>query len=112
MSEIENYKGKLIPVDMNGLSLDEKIQEILGTKELGKFSSSWLEELNEVKYEQYYWNDKNKTLYEIVKKEYDPSGFMKLTENPDGTIDFITSYYNGGTYLAEMIYYGFEDNKQ
>ena len=47
MSTQETYKGTLTPVDLDGLTVAQKIQEILGTTELPFLTETWVEALEE-----------------------------------------------------------------
>jgi len=109
MSETETWTGKLIPIDLEGKTFDEWIKVQLGTTELNDMYETWAEYYDEEQYmnpEKYkhvvYSRDLNQ-LFEVVKKKLDPYGFSQGTRNDDGSYDFLTSFYNGGTYLNEVL---------
>jgi hypothetical protein len=55
------------------------------------------------------------TLYEIIDhKDHgeDEDSFVRIHENPDNTLSFHTRFYNGGTYLLEMLEEGVEKLKK
>jgi hypothetical protein len=59
--------------------------------------------------EQLKYNDKfhiyNDNLYDVFDhdKTNDCDTVMRIFPNPDGTLTFIGQFYNGGTYLGEML---------
>lgn len=103
MSEVESYKGKLVPVEMNGLSLEEKCKELCSATELDSYVQSWFEQLKEEKYDSYYYSKQLDTLFAVEKTELDPEGFLEMTKNEDGSYEFMTSFYNGGASIAEVL---------
>ncbi len=119
MSRVETYRGKLIKVP-NGsvpnvwpLSLEELCKKVLkenGFNEISKCSKSYTESIYDELDDKYVVL--NNTLYEIEKEEIDCDDyFCHLKRNEDGSIDFYTQFYNGGTYLNEMLEDGLIDFK-
>ena len=103
MSETVAYKGKLIPVDREGKSLYLWIQERLGWDELGSGHSDWLVALEETFYGDYFYDDSRAVLYEVRRRDLDPGDFVHATSNPDGSFDFVVSFYNGGASFEEVM---------
>lgn len=103
VSEMETYRGKLTPVDLEGLGLDNWIQNLLGWESLeGTFYESWLEALDEERYDSYVYHKKSEILYEVHRESLDPYGFQFSERKPDGTVEFFVSYYNGGASFDEV----------
>lgn len=61
--------------------------------------------LDEYPDKYFYLGDKNEgKFYEIVDRErFDEGDFFHVLDQDDTTITFITSFYNGGTCLSEML---------
>ena len=45
----------------------------------------------------------NHIYYWVVKEDFEYSNFCDVTKNEDGSYDVITSFYNFGTYLEEVL---------
>jgi len=103
MSEVDTYRGKLVPVDLEGRTLDQWIQKRLDRTELDDYEDSWLEALQEDLYDSYYYDRNSDTLYAVQRERLDPNGFVHSKPNADGTIDFLVSYYNGGASFGEIM---------
>jgi len=106
MSQTEYHVGKLVPVDPQGMSLEEMCQKMCqeeGCTEIDSFNDSWEEQLKSDFYEKYFIVDG--TIYSLQDHtEGEPDGhFMNMRREPDGTINFVTQFYNGGTCLSEMV---------
>lgn len=113
MSQQESWHGKLIPVKFEeGQSMDEWIQTRLGTTELKSYNENWISQLLDDCYKEYAYDSTTNILYKIEKEEFDYDNFVHMTGNPDGSYDFITSFYNGGTFLEEMLLEGIEECKE
>ena len=104
MSDYESHTGKLRKLmPLEGETFEEQCQRL------------WLEngghedeykpgELFSEYYEKYL--NVNDTVWEIFDHEdlgEDEDMFCKLHPNTDGSYSFHTRFYNGGTYLAEML---------
>lgn len=110
MSRVETYRGRLIKVE-NGsvpnkwpVSLEELCKKVLkenGFNEISKSCKSYEESIYDELDDKYVVL--NHTLYEIEKEELGDDYFCSLKRNKDGSIDFYTQFYNGGTYLNEML---------
>lgn len=103
MSEIESYKGKLIPVDCGELSLDEKIQEITGASTLPKWCDNWLEYLYDEKWKEYFFDSNSNVLYKVEKEELQLDYFAVGEKKEHGSYEFAVSFYNGGCGLEEVL---------
>lgn len=114
MSDYENYVGTLKPINMNGLSLNEKCAEILKKKYNTEFDENSyyeneLDQLKEVSDDKYYANLEDEQLFKVKKKSVEDISYIK--KNKDGSYDFVVSYYNGGTYFDEVITEAIEEDK-
>lgn len=107
MSEDVTYRGKLIPVDLDGMTVEEKAREILGATELPDYYESYLEQL--IDNDDYFYYSSSAILFRMESVLDESDGFMNITPNEDGTFDFHTRFYNGGTYLAEMLEEGLNE---
>ena len=103
MSDVESYKGKLIPVDCGELSLDEKIQEITGASTLPKWCDNWLEYLYDEKWKEYFFDSNSNVLYKIEKEELQLDYFAVGKKKEHGSYEFAVSFYNGGCGLEEVL---------
>lgn len=106
MSQTEFHVGKLVPVDLQGLTLEEMCKKICqewGCTEIDSFNDSWEEQLKSDSYERYFIVDG--IIYFLQDHtEDEPDGhFMNMRRESDGTINFVTQFYNGGTCLSEMV---------
>ena len=103
MSDVESYKGKLIPVDCGELSLDEKIQEILGTTKLPEYSYNWLEYLKFAHEDNYFFDSNSGILYKVEKEELQLDYFAVGEKKENGSYEFAVSFYNGGCNLGDVL---------
>lgn len=105
MSETVHHQGKLIPIKMNGKTVEEKAKELafdLGSKEIPSYYDSWKEVLL-YDYDNEYFVYKDQ-IYKQEKEEQEDTEYLaKAKVNPDGTIDYTCIFYNGGTSLSECI---------
>lgn len=102
MSDVEAYKGKLVPVDLDGKSVDMWIQDELKNVDLENYMDL-LDALYEERNGQYFYDRAGDVLYEIHRTPLDPEGFVHSTANPDGSYSFTVSYYNGGASFEEVM---------
>lgn len=103
MSDIESYKGKLIPVDCGELSLEEKFQEITGASTLPKGYDNWVEYLEFIHDDKYFFDIDSGILYKVEKENLDLDYFALGKKNSDGSYDFAVSFYNGTSFLSEAL---------
>lgn len=108
MSQDVNVTGKLIPVDLGELTLEEKALELIypSQHDMVEYYDSAVHYL--ITEQDYYYDDKSETLFEIFKMGNNEGSFINLTKNDDGTLSFNTNYYNGAANLNDMLGYGFQ----
>lgn len=105
MSETETHLGKLRRIECD--SQNEFAADIMKDKgEIPNYYDNPLKWMIDEYGDRYVSTPKG--LYEIIDhKELDSNDDINdLKENEDGTIDFISRFYNGGTYLGEMLQEG------
>lgn len=114
MSEQETRKGRLNRIEVIGESSETTALEILKIinpndwmEYVEDFNGDVLEALQESSYD----NDPScprymvihKKIYEVLENIEIGDYFCELTENPDETISFLASWYNGGACLEEVL---------
>lgn len=111
MSDYKSHTGKLIKIEpKEGESLDDLCQRLWveNGKSLESFDSDdFFDDL----YEKYI--NVNDVVWEIFEHEElgdEDDMFCKVHDNKDGTYSFHTRFYNGGTYLTEMLEAGIKEN--
>lgn len=112
MSSDVSMKGKLIPVDLGSMTLEEKALSLIPESkrsDIEKYGYDTALEYLLDEESRYYFHNDSETLFEVsvIDDEYD--SFMELKPNPDGSYDFVTRFYDGGTHLGEMLDEGFEE---
>ena len=95
MSKVVAYRGKLIPVDLQGKELDRWIQDRLRASFLPTDYGSWLEALEDQYYNGYFYDSATETLYAVERQPLYPETFVRSTRNSDGSYDFVLSYHSG-----------------
>ena len=106
MSQNEFHTGRLVPVDLEGKTVEEFAEKVCreaGISEISSYHDSWSEELKyEGGYEKYFIIED--AIYEMVDhSETDDDYFVHMKRNEDGSISFSAQFYNGGTCLSEII---------
>ena len=106
MSQNEFHTGRLVPVDLEGKTVEEFAEEICrssGISEISSYHDTWLEEFRyELAYEKYFIVDGE--IYEMIEhSDSDEEYFVHMRRNEDGSISFSAQFYNGGTCLSEVI---------
>ena len=105
MSEMEYRYGKLKKLDMGGSTLEEYCERLCnenGITQLSNYNDNWAEEVEYELGEKYMVL--NNKVYEIIENKWiDPEELCRINILPDGTIDYVASFYNGGTYLGEVL---------
>ena len=113
MSDYETIKGKIRKIDLQGLSVEECAKRIVKEKglesEVGQGPYFYETNLEFLK----WYDDWEEGQYISIDDElyliYDTcdlgssSDFINMTPIADDTYEFLTSFYNGGTCLSEMI---------
>lgn len=109
MSYQQTIKGVIKKVDLMYKTPEEYAKDLfngLGKDTLPIYYDSWIEYLCDECYREFLYI--NGTLFKFV--EYtdisDESDYCHIKDNEDGTYSFITSFYDGGTCLIEMLEYG------
>ena len=109
MSQTEYHSGKLriVPMKMDD-SLEAQCRRIiiednphLDIEYVSEHYDSFEELMCDEYYEEYLVL--NGRIYEILEHSNSDDNTFDVWKNEDGTISFAGSFYNGGTYLQEMI---------
>ena len=110
MSETETNRGVLVPVKLiNGESNEGYAFRILeGKKE--EYNKTYLDQLMDDCYKEYILH--NGVLYRCEgKRDLDGGDIFEATKNPDGSINYLLQYYNGGCSFAEAMGYALDKLK-
>lgn len=110
MSEMEAHKGKLVPMVLSGVTLEDRCSSacsLLGFITIPD-NTTWEEYLRDVGYKKVFIRDE--VIYEVQDTALDASGFAEAVVNDNGTIDYMLMYYNGGGSFDEVLD-GAIDNK-
>ena len=107
MSDNELHIGRLVKVQK--INENETIEEVmvrllLGSADLSQNKAELFEQLKDLddNYNKYFIF-KNE-LYEAEDEELEPyDAFCDMNINSDGSIGYVTGFYNGGTCFSEMI---------
>lgn len=104
MSETRRFKGKLKLINRGNKTLEDLCEELIPkyAKENFKYWSSYTEFISDEMGDKYiiYKGE----VYEIEKEELDVDfEICEGHKNNDNTIDFHVMFYDGGTYLSEML---------
>lgn len=111
MSRMVRKKGRLTPVvipeSVDGLENELKYLISEGFKfefdsEDGEIDVDWF-------YSEEVMRTKDGKWFKIESEEIDDY-YVDMKRNNDGTIDFLCSFYNGGTYLEEVLEEGMVKN--
>jgi hypothetical protein len=105
MSDTHTIVGKIKKVDLKGKSIEEFAKEHMSliSNELPSYFESYTEYLKEYYDYKRYFTAKGK-LYEIIEAtDFTYNDFCRINENVDETYSFVTSFYDGGTCLIEML---------
>lgn len=113
MSDYERIKGKIRKIDLQGLSVEEYAKRIVEEKglasEVGQGPYFYETNIEFLKWgddwEEGQYVTIDDELYLIYDTcDLDPSSdYINVTPIGNDTYEFDTSFYNGGTYLTEMI---------
>lgn len=112
MSSDRSMKGKLIPVDLEEMTLEEKALSLIPESKRANIEKYGYDTALEYLLDEdsrYYFHKDLEILFEvsIIDNEYE--SFMEIKPNADGSYDFITRFYDGGTHLGEILDEGFEE---
>ena len=102
MSRMEHHVGKAVEVavDHKGLKAKaEHIRDTQGISILDDFDEEpeWLEIISK----EYVYSDVNDALYQLKDHTEDEYGVNRIDILPNGEIDFVLSFYNGGACFTE-----------
>lgn len=104
MSGSEIHRGKLVPMSLKGVTLEERARDacrVLGYQ-WDDMYESWVECLRDEGYRHVYV--RGDIIYEIQDTHLDEvDGFVEGTRNDDGSYDYYINYYNGGTSFTEVM---------
>lgn len=110
MSEQRTYIGKFWEVDTCGKTPEEYAKQYMhdtGKTELPTYHDNWVEYL--LDYNDYQFIMLKGKLYKLsIENELDESDFCVIHKEIDGSYSFATSFYDGGTYLEEVLTDEFE----
>lgn len=106
MSNIEVHRGRLIPMTQfeSFGSLEVRAQCVCEAHHFERndeYHDSWVDCLRDLGYRKFViWKD---AIYKVEDEELDPDGFGTAKIHPNGIIDYVFSYYNGGADFDEAI---------
>lgn len=110
MSRDVSVSGKLIPVDLEGMTVEAKSQSLIPADKRVNVTEFYDSALDYLTLEcNYYFDKASNILFEISAIEAEDDYFVRVTKNPDGSYDFLTRFYNGGCDLTEMLDEGFQE---
>lgn len=105
MSEQRTYIGKFWEVDTCGETPEEYAEWYMKQNQktvLPPYYDTWLEYL--LDYNDYQFIMLKGKLYKLsIENELDESDFCVIHKETDGSYSFATSFYDGGTYLEEVL---------
>jgi hypothetical protein len=81
----------------------------MGTEEISSYNDSWKEQLMYDSGEEYFIVDGIVYVLQDHTEGEQDGHFMNMRRESDGTIHFVTQFYNGGTCLSEMVEDGISD---
>jgi hypothetical protein len=103
MSEYETHRGKLIPVDLEGQSLEDYCKDILDDSGYVYDYTEWKQAFDEIMSEDYIIYKDTLYLIEDIEKRVEDS-FLEATKDKEtSVINYDMTFYNGGTCLREML---------
>ena len=108
MSEPEYHIGKLIPIETD--NIEKTARDILEAEcpNYYKYKDwSYAEALDDNLYNKYKYLKGH--LYEIIDNEYEDLYGSWMTPQPDGTIDYVVGFYNGGCCFSEALELGLKN---
>jgi len=102
MSDYEKHSGKIIKVSLENESIRDSMVRIMDRDDI-KYRPEYPSYDFADSYENYFVA--GDSLYQIIEDVSDDieDSFTNLTNNPDGSISYVTQFYNGGNGLSEML---------
>lgn len=110
MSEVKSYSGRLKPIKLKDETIEEYSERKCHKLDIHSFRDcydSWVETL-ESESSKYFWDSVNEILYKVKLRELQSESFIEMHKNETSGYDFVTSFYNGGTCLKEMLQEGLD----
>jgi len=101
MSNTEIHKGKMRLVE-SSLTKEDFMKDQLQNEGYSFDSNNIAYDFFEHFYEKYFIS-KSGRIYEILEDEELDEDVREFTNNPDGTIDYIVMFYNGGACLTDIL---------
>lgn len=102
MSQNEVHIGKLVPMVLSGVTLEQRCKSACKHFKFKKKGfDSWEESLRENGYRKVFIRDR--IIYEVQDEELDPCGFSRVEINKDGSVDYTVLFYNGGGSFDEVL---------
>jgi hypothetical protein len=112
MSEYEHYRGKAVKIELaQDQSVDDYALVVLKSRghKLEDFYKNPTEQLCDDFYGEYFFYNKDKSLYTIYSKELNPHAeVIEAHKEVDGSIRFELRYYNGGAGFDECLSEAFD----
>jgi hypothetical protein len=109
MSQTEIHIGKIKELPRQGSSFEdwcEIVCKIHGATEISEYSETWKETIEDLLHDKLLIIGERIFQYEEHKELEEGDDILEMNRNQDGTISFVTSFYNGGTFLEEMLEVG------
>lgn len=105
---MQQNTGKLVKLDISPFTKEEYAEKILEGKKV-KYYDTYLEGLLDKHYETYF--EYKNELYKILdcNSEEEDADIFVSKSCKDGTIDFITRYYDGGCGFSEALGYALDN---
>ena len=98
MSEQEFHAGKVKKIEVEGKTWEDKVNYL---KSKGYTIEDWDEEF--IESDEVIYIHERKEFYEIIDHFEGDDYTAKAWKNNDNTINFVLSFYNGGTYFGEAL---------
>lgn len=105
MSETVHYKGKLIKVKTDDINefIDQVLTDRKVTGDTLEYYNDKLDCFKNEFYEEYYYNDKDGSLYKILHEDCPYNEVISAYNLDDSTIAFELLFYNGGASFNECL---------
>lgn len=114
MSQTETHIGKLKLVPkLENEDLELQCKRLLSNEPLDEYCDTYEEMLKESDLYGYKYIISKTNIYEVIK-DYSCEGddVFNANKNSDGTISYVTSFYNGGCGFSEALEYCLEDMEE
>jgi hypothetical protein len=101
MSRTEQWKGTLKKVELNGLTNEEFVKDIVKNMSTSE-DYTCFEALND-EYGNYYYDKNGDILYEVIAGEVEDSDYMAEAQRDGEKITFQLRFYNGSCPFNECL---------